>query len=100
MKGTYSVATAETGEEALELIQKQNFDILIMDVRLPGKTGIEVLRDAKNIKPDIKCILITAYPEVGLAVEAIKLGAADYLVKPVDPERLERLVWETLAQYK
>ncbi len=94
-KDTYRVTTAETGEEALELIQKQDFDILIMDVRLPGKSGLQVLSEVKEIKPHIKCIVMTAYPSVELAVEAMKLGAVDYLIKPIAPERLARLMSKT-----
>jgi len=96
LKGTYQVATAETGEEALELIEKQDFDILIVDVRLSGKSGIQVLREVKEVKPHIEAIVITAYPSVELAVEAMKLGAVDYLIKPVVPDDLERLIRETL----
>jgi YesN/AraC family two-component response regulator len=100
LKGAYQVATAETGEEALDLIEKQDFDILIMDVRLPGKSGLQVLSEVKEIKPYTKCIVITAYPSVELAVEAMKLGAVDYLIKPIIPERLERLMLETLLKCK
>jgi len=100
LKDIYQVATAKTGEEALELIEKVDFDIVIVDLRLPGKSGLQVLREAKEIKPHIKCIVITAYPSVELAVEAMKLGAVDYLIKPVAPERLEELIWETLLKCK
>jgi len=100
LKDIYQVTTAETGEEALELITKGDFDVLIIDVRLPEKNGIEVIKEVKEIKPHIKCIVITAYPSVELAVEAMKLGAVDYLIKPVAPERLERLMRETLIKRK
>jgi len=100
LKDIYQVATAETGEEALELIKKQDFDILIVDLRLPGKSGLQVLREAKEMKPHIECIVITAYPSVEPAVEAMKLGAVDYLIKPVTPERLEGLIRETLIKCK
>jgi CheY-like chemotaxis protein len=100
LKDIYQVVTAETGEEALDLIEKQDFDVLIVDVRLPGKSGLQVLSEVRETKPYIKCIVITAYPSVELAVEAMKLGAVDYLIKPVAPERLERLMWETLAKCK
>jgi len=100
LKDIYQVATAETGEEALELIAKKNFDILIVDVRLPEKSGLEVIKEVKEIRPNIKCIVITAYPSVELAVEAMKLGAVDYLVKPVAPERLEELICEALLKCK
>ena len=94
LKDAYQVTTAETGEEALELIEKQDFDILIVDVRLPGKSGIQVLKEVKEIKPRIKSIFITAYPSAELAVEAMKLGAVDYLIKPVTPDDLEKLIQE------
>lgn len=100
LKGTYRVATAKTGEEALELIEKEDFDILIVDVRLPGKNGIQVLREMKEVKPYIESIVITGYPSVEMAVEAMKLGAVDYLVKPVAPDDLERLIRATLLESK
>lgn len=100
LKDIYQVVMAETGEEALDLIGKQDFDVLIVDVRLPGKSGLQVLSEVRETKPYIKCIVITAYPSVELAVEAMKLGAVDYLIKPVAPERLERLMRDTLFKGK
>jgi CheY-like chemotaxis protein len=88
----YNVTTAETGEEAIELIKKHDFDVLILDVRLTGKSGVEVLKEVKEIKPQIKSIIITAYPSVELAVEAMKAGATDYIVKPFSLDQLERLI--------
>ena len=96
----YQVETAESGEEALQMIEKQDFSVMILDVRLPGKTGIKVLREVKALKPQIKSIVITAYPTVELADEAMKLGAVDYLIKPVAPDDLERLIRETLLEYE
>ena len=96
----YDVYTAESGEEALELVRKQDFSVLILDIRLPGKTGIRVLREVKELKPKIKSIIITAYPSVDLTEEAIRLGAVDYLIKPIAPEDLERLVRETMEKYE
>jgi len=98
LKETYQVVTAGTGEEALELVEKQDFDILVIDVRLPGKTGLQVLREVRESKPYIKSIIITAYPSAESAVEAMKLGAVDYLVKPVVPDDLEGLIRETLLK--
>lgn len=94
----YQVATAETGEEALEMMKDRDFGVVILDVRLPGKTGIRVLREVKALKPEIKSIIITAYPTVELADEAKQLGAVDYLIKPIAPEDLERLIRETLIK--
>ena len=93
----YRVATAESGEEALELIEKQDFSVIIMDIRLPGKTGITVLKEVRALKPCIKSIIITAYPSAEIAAEARKLGVVDYLIKPIAPDSLEGLVRETIA---
>ena len=94
----YQVATAETGEEALEMIENQDFSVVVLDVRLPGKTGIRILKEVKALKPQIKSIIITAYPSADMADEALKLGAVDYLIKPIAPDDLERLIRETLLK--
>ena len=94
----YNVMTAETGEEAIKLLDKHDISILVIDVRLPGRTGISVLKDVKSKKPQIKSIVITAYPSEELSEEAKKQGAVDYLVKPINPDDLEILIRETLAQ--
>ncbi|MDO8490440.1 MAG: response regulator [Dehalococcoidia bacterium] len=96
----YKVATAETGEEALEMVQRQAFAIMIIDVRLPGKTGISVLKELKTLKTQIKSIVITAYPSAGLSAEAKELGAVDYLIKPIVPDDLERLIRDTLLHFE
>jgi DNA-binding NtrC family response regulator len=95
----YQVATAENGEKALEMIEKEDFGIMIVDVRLPGKTGITVLKEVKVLKPQVKSIVITAYSSTELAAEAMKLGAVDYLIKPIAPDELERLIQKTLAEW-
>lgn len=94
----YDVETAETGEQALEMIGKRDYGVVVLDVRLPGKTGIRVLKEVREVRPGIKAIMITAYPTVEMAVESMKLGAVDYLVKPVAPDDLEKLVRETLEK--
>lgn len=82
LKDSYDVTTAETGEETLELVKNQDYDALVLDVRLTGKSGIDVLKEVKQIKPNINCIIMTAYPSVELAIEAIKAGAIEFIVKP------------------
>ena len=94
----YEVATAENGEEAIELFEKRDFGVVIMDIRLPGRTGIAVLKDLKAIKPGIKSIVITAYPSDEMFTEAKKYGAIDYMVKPINPDDLEKLIKETLSK--
>jgi sulfite reductase subunit B len=94
----YNVFTAESGEEALVLIEKQDFSVMVLDIRLPGKTGLKVLNEVKSQRPWIKSIIITAYPSEETTAEARKLGAIDYLIKPVNPDNLEKLIRETLGE--
>lgn len=94
----YQVATAETGEQALEMVQEEDFGVVVLDVRLPGRTGLNVLKELKATKPHIKAIVITAYPTTEMSLEAMKLGAVDYLVKPIAPDDLERLIREALVE--
>ena len=93
----YAVTTARTGEEALEIVAQQDFGLVILDVRLPGKTGIRVLQEMKEKKPDIKAIIITAYASPDMRTEAMELGAIHYLAKPIAPYQLEKLVQEALS---
>jgi DNA-binding NtrC family response regulator len=88
----YDVQTARESEEALKLIGERDFDMLLLDLRLPGKDGLQVLREARLKKPQLKGIIITAYPSVATAVEAMKVGAVDFLSKPVDLSKLESLL--------
>lgn len=94
----YQVETAESGEQALEMVAREDFSIILLDVRLPGKTGIKVLKEVKALKPDTKTIVITAYPSPDMEAEAMRLGAMDYLIKPVYPDDLEKLIREALRE--
>jgi len=93
----YQVETAEEGEKALETIAEQDFGIVILDLKLPGKDGVEVLKEAKAQRPQLKGIIITAYPSIQTAVEAMKEGAVDYLPKPLDLNSLEKIIRDTLG---
>ena len=93
----YNVKTAEDGEQALKTVAEQEFGVVILDLRLPGKDGLEVLREAREKQPAIKGIIITAYPSVDTAVEAVKSGAIDYLPKPFDLNYLEEVIQNTLG---
>ncbi|MFB0559281.1 MAG: sigma-54-dependent transcriptional regulator [Dehalococcoidales bacterium] len=95
--GGYQVETAEEGEGALKAIDEQDFGIVILDLRLPGKDGLEVLREAKVKRPQLKGIIITAYPSIPTAVEAMKEGAIDYLPKPFDLNDLEKSIQKILG---
>lgn len=93
----YQVETAESGEPALKSIAEQDYGIVILDLRLPGKDGLEVLKEAREARPQLKGIIITAYPSVQTAVTAMKEGAVDYLAKPFDLNKLEQLIRQTLG---
>ena len=94
----YKVETAQNGEEALTFVKNNDYSIIILDIRLPGKTGIAVLQEIKAIKPQIKSIFISAYPTVEFSNEAKRLGALDFLIKPIVPDDLEKLIKETLEK--
>jgi DNA-binding response OmpR family regulator len=93
----YEVDTAESGEEALQKIGETEFGVAVLDLKLPGKDGLEVLREATAQNPKLKGVIITAYPSLKTAVEAIKIGAVDYIVKPFAPDVLEKAIEEVLG---
>ncbi len=86
------IDTAANGEEALTKLKEKGFGLILLDIRMPGMDGMEVLRRVREIRPDIRIIMITAYGTVESAVEAIKLGAVDFLQKPFEPEEIRELV--------
>lgn len=94
--GGYHVETAVDGEEATKFISEREFSLVLLDLRLPKKNGIEVLRESREIRPQLKVIIITAYPSVETAVQAMKQGAVDYLTKPFDLDDLDKLIRGTL----
>src|SRR3972149_4764175 len=78
----------KSGEEALDLLYRKPFDLVVTDLRLTGIGGLEVLRRTKELFPDTEVVVMTAYGTIEGAVEAIKAGAYDYLTKPFQPEEL------------
>lgn len=88
----FSVDTAESGAEALEKLAARDFNLMLADVKMPGMDGVELCRRAKELKPEVPMAMMTAYATVENAVEAMKLGAIDYLMKPFDIEALVSVV--------
>src|SRR6185436_19160160 len=86
------VKVAEQPAAALEILEQVPVDLILSDVRMPGMTGMELLRHLKERDPEIQLVLMSAYSSVKDAVEAIQLGAADYVEKPIDFRRLERVL--------
>ena len=88
----FSVDMAASGPEALDQLTQQRYQLMLLDIKMPGMDGVEVLQNAKESFPDLNVIMMTAYATVETAVEAMKIGALDYLVKPFDPEALVPMV--------
>jgi DNA-binding NtrC family response regulator len=84
----HEVVAATDGAVALEKITERRFDLLITDMKMPRMTGIELLAEAKRLRPDLPVIMMTAFATVQTAVEALKLGAYDYIQKPFDGEEI------------
>jgi DNA-binding response OmpR family regulator len=82
------VDKAFDGEEALEKIKSKDLDVVILDVLMPGKDGIEVLREIKQLKPLTEVIMLTGHATVQTAIDGMKLGAYDYLLKPTETKDL------------
>ena len=94
----YRVAGAASGEEVLRLLGEEAPDVLVADVRLPDLDGVELLQRVKQMWPQVAVLLMTAYGNVGTAVEAMKLGASDYLAKPFEVEELRLLLQNSVRQ--
>lgn len=90
--GRYDVTCAATGEEGIARMRASEFDLVFIDVRLPGVDGMEVLRQARLLRPGADSVIITGYSTVQSAVEAMKAGAVDYIVKPFTVEELDEIV--------
>src|SRR3979490_1516397 len=92
----YEVLRAENGRAAIETLEREPVDILISDIKMPDLSGVEVLRAAKQIDKNILGIMITAFASTETAVEAMRLGACDYLSKPFDVDLLRMKVREKI----
>ncbi len=88
----HAVETAASGEDALVKLKQSRFDILLVDIKMEGISGLEVLRKVSESDPDVAIVMITAYGSIATAIEAMKNGAYDYLLKPFDPNQLGVLI--------
>ncbi len=93
----YRVLTANNGRTALRLVKKEKPDLVLLDIKMPGMDGIEVCKRIKRVKKETAVIMLTAYGILETARRAMKLGAYDYVTKPVDHSLLKSLVKEALA---
>lgn len=88
----YQVSAAASAEEAMAMLGEQLFDVVLTDIRMPGLTGVELLSRIKEKAPDAIVILMTGYASLGTAVEALRLGAHDYLIKPISSQDIRQSV--------
>ncbi|NNJ70803.1 MAG: sigma-54-dependent Fis family transcriptional regulator [Kiritimatiellales bacterium] len=96
----YRVFAAENGTSALEVLASQSVDVLLSDVRMPGMDGITLMQRALANHPELTCIILTAYGDVDVAVEAMKQGATDFMTKPINLDKLELVLGRVLKAKK
>ncbi len=98
LQDQYKILLAKDGEEALRLLRENEVNLLLTDMRMPEKDGLSLLHEVRRLQPEVPVVLITAYGTIESAVSAMKEGAADYLLKPVKMEEVERVIKRALFQ--
>jgi len=91
-KDGYRVEGASDGKQALQMLEGAKWDVVLVDIKMPGMDGLELQRRIREVDPELVVVIITAYASVDTAVEALKSGAFDYITKPIDPDQLSRVV--------
>jgi two-component system alkaline phosphatase synthesis response regulator PhoP len=99
-KAGFEVTTAENGEQGLAFTQNANFDMVFMDLRMPGMAGMEALKLIHASQPDLPVVLFTAQPDLNSALDALRYGATDYLLKPLKPLEIIERARNILANQK
>lgn len=94
----YNVEVAENAQKGLDMARKKFFNLAILDIKLPDMEGTELLAKIHKEKPEMMKVMLTGYPSLDNAVQALNLGADAYLMKPVNPEELLRVVEEKLRE--
>jgi signal transduction histidine kinase/DNA-binding response OmpR family regulator len=94
----YQVTTASNGLEAIDLAQRENFDLLLTDIKMPGMTGLEIAQALKKSDPNVICVTMTGYSTMDMVLEALKLGIDEFILKPFTPDELSVAVAKTLEK--
>lgn len=94
----YAVETAGCGEDGLDKLRKDLFDVVLLDIKLPDRDGTEILKDIKALRPETIVIMVTGYPTMDTVKASIRLGALDYLPKPIYPEKLNAVIEKALQE--
>jgi len=89
---------AEDGTRALQVMEQQPFDVILLDLRMPDLDGMDVLKTVKQRWPDSEVIVITGYPSIESAKEAVRLGAQNYLAKPLGPDEIVKATHDAMTQ--
>ena len=97
-KEGYEVDTVEDGDEAIKAIEEDIYDLVITDIKMPGRSGLEVLHHVKQISPGTLVIVITAFSSTEDAVSAMKQGALDYITKPFEIEKIKLVIKNALER--
>jgi nitrogen regulation protein NR(I) len=97
LEGNYNVLIAQNGQEAISHIKREMPDLIIMDIKMPGQSGIEVLKEIKSIDPKALIIIMTAYGTTDTAIEAMKYGAFDYILKPFTTSQMKELIEKAMS---
>lgn len=95
-----NLQVAGNGEEALYALEQQRFDLVLLDLRMPGMDGMDVLKTIKQTWPETQVVIITGYPNIETAKEAVRLGAYSYLAKPVGPDAVINAANDAVMQKK
>ena len=94
----YEVTTSESAETTLDILKDRGFDLMVTDMRMPGMDGLELLRQAKRLRPELEVVVMTAHATIRTAVTAMKEGAIDYLEKPFDKDELLHVIGRALER--
>ena len=88
----FNVTIAFNGDEAIKLVEENEFDVIVLDVQMPGKNGVETLKEVKKIEQLSQVIMLTGHATVKTAIQGMKNGAYDYLMKPTDTDELIEMI--------
>lgn len=92
LQDKYNVLTCDNPQEVLSIISSEQIDVVMLDIKMPKIDGIKLLKEMKAVNPRVEVVLITAYPTMQSAIEAMQYGAYDYVIKPFDKEKIEQVV--------
>ncbi len=95
--GSITIAEVATAEEVLARVRRENWDVVLLDINMPGRSGLDVLPELKAARPALAVLILSAYPQAEFAIRAVKAGAAGYLAKDGAPEQLVAAVRKVLA---